>query len=31
MAVQYAVAFSASVQGVGVVAGGPYRCAVTVA
>lgn len=30
MAVQYAVAFSASVQGVGVVAGGPYRCAVTV-
>jgi poly(3-hydroxybutyrate) depolymerase len=30
MAVRYAVAFSASVQGVGVVAGGPYRCAVTV-
>jgi hypothetical protein len=27
MAVQYAVAFSASVKGVGVVAGGPYNCA----
>src|ERR1700761_1147685 len=27
MAVQYGVAFSASVQGIGVVAGGPYGCA----
>jgi len=27
MAVQYAVAFSASTMGVGVVAGGPYNCA----
>ncbi|HZB92871.1 MAG TPA: PHB depolymerase family esterase [Stellaceae bacterium] len=27
MALQYAVAFSASVMGVGVVAGGPYNCA----
>src|SRR5262245_47278851 len=27
MAVQYAVAFSASTMGLGVVAGGPYNCA----
>lgn len=27
MAVQYEVAFSASVRGAGVVAGGPYYCA----
>lgn len=27
MAVQYGVAFSASVKGVGVIAGGPYNCA----
>lgn len=27
MAIQYGVAFSASVKGVGVVAGGPYNCA----
>lgn len=27
MALQYAVAFSASIMGVGVVAGGPYNCA----